>query len=728
MSAAWAIDGSRPGASTDPSLAFLLAHLALCERRVRRAVARRREDDPSPDDPYRGLYVADEHLEWILRSTHPRRCQPPDASDEALMEAAETEATAAEGAGGRVALRSLARTFGLGRLELSVLVVCLAPDLDQRFERLYGYLNDDVTRRRPTVGLALELCAASPFSPADRARLGPSGPLLGKDLLQLAEADRPVLSRLLAVPDRVCAHLLGDDAPDPAVYDLLEDTPPAARDGGAVARALATGATLIHIRERPGAATRSVAVAGLLQAGKGALVVDLARLTEHPEPISALRSLLREGRLLEAGIVAGPTEALLDTSRAGLSFLARCGWPVVLVGRRSWDPRWSSVVPALLDAPLTGEAERARLWREAMAAVEPASESAPPAAGEGPGDGTPLAGSGPVVPVTGFDPAQLTASLLLAPEEMVRAVRAGTLRAAVEARAFGPADLLAGARAQNAAGLDRLTRRISPGVGWDDVVASAALVGELRDLGARARNRAVVLDGWAMRPGGGRGRGITALFAGQPGTGKTMAAEVIAADLGMDLYAVDLATVVDKYIGETEKNLERIFSEAEGVNGVILFDEADALFGKRSEVSDSHDRHANAEVAYLLQRMESFDGLAILATNLRANLDEAFSRRLDAIIEFPMPEAPERHALWEACLGRALPRAGDLDLDFAARSFELAGGSIRSIALTAAYLAAASGSPVTMELLMRATLREYRKLGRLVHESEFGPWLEAARA
>jgi SpoVK/Ycf46/Vps4 family AAA+-type ATPase len=228
-----------------------------------------------------------------------------------------------------------------------------------------------------------------------------------------------------------------------------------------------------------------------------------------------------------------------------------------------------------------------------------------------------------------------------------------------------------------------------------------------------------------MRPGGGRGRGVTALFAGDSGTGKTMSAEVIAGHLGLDLYVIDLATVVDKYVGETEKNLERVFGEADGVNGVLLFDEADAIFGKRSEVRDAHDRYANIEVAYLLQRMETFDGLAILTTNLRANLDDAFTRRLDAIVDFPVPDEEHRRVLWERCLGPALPRAGDVDLDFCAARFELAGGHIRSIALTAAYLAAGRGAPVRMVDIIAATQREYRKLGRLVVRAEFGPWLDA---
>ena len=189
----------------------------------------------------------------------------------------------------------------------------------------------------------------------------------------------------------------------------------------------------------------------------------------------------------------------------------------------------------------------------------------------------------------------------------------------------------------------------------------------LQEVALRARHREQVLGDWRMRPGGGRGDGVAALFAGDSGTGKTMSAEVIAHDLGLDLYVVDLATVVDKYVGETEKNLERIFAAAAGVNAVLLFDEADAVFGKRSEVRDAHDRYANVESAYLLQRMESFDGLAILATNLRANIDEAFTRRLDVMVDFPLPDAAHRRVLWDRCLGPTVRRDPDVDLSFARR-------------------------------------------------------------
>ena len=284
------------------------------------------------------------------------------------------------------------------------------------------------------------------------------------------------------------------------------------------------------------------------------------------------------------------------------------------------------------------------------------------------------------------------------------------------------ADIHSGARLQNAAGLQRLARRIEPVAGWSDLVVTPTVAAALHELTTRVRHRALVLDGWQMRRGGGRGDGLTAMFSGPSGTGKTLAAEVIARELGVDLHTVDLATVVDKYIGETEKNLDRIFDEAEQVNTVLFFDEADALFGKRSEVRDARDRYANVEVAYLLQRMERFDGLAILATNLRLNIDDAFARRLDVTVDFPKPRSAERLRLWVHLVGRHLPLDDTVDLPFLAESFDLAGGSIRNIVVTAAYLAAEAGRDATMTDFVRGVAREYNKLGLLCLEHEFGPW------
>ncbi|MDH6118854.1 hypothetical protein ABH930_002847 [Kitasatospora sp. GAS204A] len=699
---------------TSPGTQYLLQRLALVEHRVRAAVAARQATDPKPDDAFRGLYLSAESAQRLLdraASEDPPALDPDLASDEAGASgeagdraAVEEWADQAEAAGAVLPLRALAADFGLGPLDTELLLIALLPDADARFEQLYGYLNDDVSRRRASTGLALELLGASPLQESVRSRLSPAAPLVAGGLLLVEEPDRPFLSRPLRVPDRVVAHLLGEHHPDPELRGLLTTAAklPSSPAAAALAEALACGVRLVYLREQGGGSAAAVAATALRLAGRPAVCLDLAALAAEPHPELLLPSAAREARLRGGGLVAGPVDALEPAGRPErarlLRRLAQLPVPVLLTGHTAWDPLWAEDSPLLLTAPQLAVEERAVLWRDALAgaAVDPST-----------------------------DPAGLLAPYLLSPDQLRRAAQAAGRQALLDGGV--PIDarhLRTGVRAQNAAGLERLARRVEPAVGWDDLVLPPATAEQLGDLALRARHRDQVLGAWRMRPGGGRGRGVMALFAGDSGTGKTMSAEVVAADLGLDLYVVDLSTVVDKYVGETEKNLERIFTEAAGINGILLFDEADAIFGKRSEVKDAHDRYANMESAYLLQRMESFDGIAILTTNLRANLDEAFTRRLDVIVDFPVPDPVGRRALWDRCLGPAVPRADDLDLDFCAR-FELAGGSIRACVVTAAYLAAAGERPVGMGDLVAAVQREYRKLGRLVLPSEFGAWGDA---
>ena len=261
--------------------------------------------------------------------------------------------------------------------------------------------------------------------------------------------------------------------------------------------------------------------------------------------------------------------------------------------------------------------------------------------------------------------------------------------------------------------------RLPPGFTWEDLVLPPRQLELLRSISAYLRHRDLVLSEWGYERAVARTQGLKVLFAGESGTGKTMAAQVLAHGLGLELFRIDLATIVSKYIGETEKNLDRIFTAAEGSNAVLFFDEADALFGKRSEVSDSHDRYANIEVAYLLQKMESYPGAVMLATNFRRNIDDAFLRRLDFVIDFPFPEPEDRVRIWRLLLPTTAPLAEDLDLEFLATQFKLSGGAIRNCSLAAAFLAAEDGGLITMEHLVRAVAIEYGKLGRLTLESDF---------
>jgi SpoVK/Ycf46/Vps4 family AAA+-type ATPase len=267
--------------------------------------------------------------------------------------------------------------------------------------------------------------------------------------------------------------------------------------------------------------------------------------------------------------------------------------------------------------------------------------------------------------------------------------------------------------------LEHLARRIRPARSWDDLVLSPERTALLLELTARYRHAERVYHEWGFPalPS----RGMVALFSGPSGTGKTLAAEVVAGDLGLDVFKLDLSSVVSKYIGETEKNLEEVFEAAEAGNLVLFFDEADALFGKRSEVKDARDRYANIEVSYLLQRLEAYDGLVILATNFERNLDEAFLRRIHTRIEFTVPTEVERKAIWAANLPAGAP-LGDVDTAELAKRFELTGGAIRNAALRAAFAAAAADGAITTERLVQAVAREFQKMGRLVHAGDFAPY------
>jgi SpoVK/Ycf46/Vps4 family AAA+-type ATPase len=268
--------------------------------------------------------------------------------------------------------------------------------------------------------------------------------------------------------------------------------------------------------------------------------------------------------------------------------------------------------------------------------------------------------------------------------------------------------------------VEALAQRIDSAARWDDLVLPEAQKQILRDVGAQVRHRATVYERWGFGGRGARGLGISALFAGASGTGKTMAAEVLGAELRLDVYRIDLSAVVSKYIGETEKNLRRIFDEAEGGGAILLFDEADALFGKRSEVKDSHDRYANIEVSYLLQRMEAYRGLAILTTNLKSALDTAFLRRIRFIVQFPFPDPEQRAEIWRRVFPGAMPRDG-LD-PLLLSQLNVSGGNIKSIAMNAAFLAAEAGEPVRMSHVLRAARAEYAKLEKPLTEAEVEGW------
>ncbi|MGQ4517096.1 AAA family ATPase [Streptomyces sp. DW26H14] len=702
-----AATGTDPGGGADDaplgdaSHHALLARLDRLRTRVADLVEERSAGDPTAADPLRGLYLSDEAVRHhLLRTGSHATGDPADAGPGGGPD------MPPDGEPDR--LHRLAARLGLTELDASVLLIALAPDLDRGFESLYGYLNDDVSRRRATIGLALDLCGLPADDAWARGAFHPAAALGAFGLLLVEEPERPFLSRSLRVPDRVAAHLLGDDTPDPALdgyvhalpaLTLSSDPAGGVPEADRLAERLRAAPLTAYLREqREGD--------GLLYAGEALSAARRTALHFTPAPggdrqgaqgsgqgqdagaqggywPGPVAELLREARLLDCAVVVS---SLPERPGPLIRELSAPGVTVLLTGSRPYDPQWCDHDPLVLDVPPLPSG-RVDTWASALGL-----------------DG---------VRDPGFDLAATVAPYRLSGEKIIRAARTARELAAFDGTALTAAQLRIAARQQSTSGLEQHARRIRPAVDWTDLILPEGPLGHLRELAMRARNRDRVLGDWRLSAGGGRGHGVLGLFAGESGTGKTLAAEVVAADLGLDLYVVQLSSVVDKYVGETEKNLERIFTEADRTDAVLLFDEADAVFGKRSEVKDSHDRYANMESAYLLQRLEAFSGIALLTTNLRANIDDAFTRRLDLVVDFPFPDAGQRLALWQHSLVH-VPCADDIDPGACARDFELAGGSIRSAVVTAAYAAAGRRTAVTTDDLLAGARREYRKAGRLV--------------
>jgi AAA+ superfamily predicted ATPase len=403
---------------------------------------------------------------------------------------------------------------------------------------------------------------------------------------------------------------------------------------------------------------------------------------------------VRDARLLGAGVVfsgweaAASSDAVLREIAAALDAHRDLPHPVFLDGRAA-SPDVSvdrADLHYVVEAP--SHAQRTRLWSE---------------------QGSP------------DEAARLASSFKLGVNEIRAASRMAASLARLRGRdVAGLAELQAAARLQTRPRLSTLAQKLTPRFTWEDIVLSEDRVEQLREIVAQATHKHTVYEEWGLGEKLTLGRGIAALFAGPSGTGKTMAAELIAGELGLDMYKIDLSGLVSKYIGETEKNLARVFDEAGDSDAVLFFDEADAVFGKRSEVRDSHDRYANIEVGYLLQRLEEHDGIVVLATNLRANIDDAFLRRMRSVIEFPFPEEDDRRRIWERSIAGA-PLQDDVDLGFMAGEYRVSGGNIRNIVLLGAFLAASAGETIGMSHLVRAANREYQKLGRLASAAKQEP-------
>jgi hypothetical protein len=600
-------------------------------------------------------------------------------------------------AGAQGTAEILADRFELSDFERDVILLAAFGELEPDGAALLAEAQGDARLRRPTVAFAL-----SALKPAHWSAFAPDRPLRYHGLIALE--GQGAAAQAIALPERVLHHLLGVDAPDELLLLLAraleppEELPPTAQG---VAQELARRLESAGSRNAPAIALcgpdasgkASVAAAAVSASGRCAFLADAASVPAAVRERALLaRAWSREARLSGAVLVLDASEVATPAETHAIALLVDAiEGPVIVLSPEPLASPYRAVVR--LDLPRAPAQEQRDLWSAAL---------------------------GPVAGRLNGTVERLGAHFTLRPGA-IGAIGAEARRAAEEASDDGlAATVWAACRAQARPKLDELARRIDGGAGWDDIVLPARQTEILRALAAQVRQRATVHESWGFGRRGVRGLGINALFAGPSGTGKTLAAEILGEALDLDVYRIDLSAVVSKWIGETEKNLRRVFDAAEDGCAILLFDEADALFGKRSDVKDSHDRYANIEVSYLLQRMEAYRGLAILTTNLKSHLDDAFLRRIRFVVDFPFPGPEERREIWQRVFPAETPTDG---LDWARLAqLNLSGGSIRNVALNAAFLAADVGTPVGMSAVRAAARIEYEKLGRPLTGGELAGW------
>ena len=717
------------------SFEHLADELARLDLLLRRAVLVAREEHlHSASDVYRGLLITEEEVDDLMKSEQlllergqrMAKLEAPlkelDGKAALLRRHIDDRRSLAAGSAAHLTLPHLARCFGLSSAEVDLLLIALAPELKPKYEMLYAYLQNDVTRKRPSVDLAFDLICRSEFEKAQARRfLSPQAPLVRYRLLQLGEEtyDRkpPLLRRFLKLDDAVVNYLLGSKC-----------------------------------QREP---TRS-GDEGLAQAFDAALRAQMENLARH------LKHSKRPTNVVQ---LVGAT---LEAARSGADVLASAaGFPLVLCARGATGDseqeaeEW--MASQVRDAMLSG----------AVLAIESPTFDSP--GGESPrtrgyesvfweqvrnfrGTVILLARNGARLEVPSdihFIRAQLPANSFLSRrrtwEQSLNGcggsldagrladgfeLSAAQIRQTIELAAATAAlrnpekpepnmqDMIEAARHLTTCHLQRFATRVEPRFTWRDIILPADRLEQLKSISGRMRYRHRVQQEWGLGQRLSRGRGLSVLFTGPSGVGKTTAAEALASDLALDLYEIDLSSVVSKYIGETEKNLSEIFHEAEATQAVLFFDEADALFGRRTEIKDAHDRYANIEVNYLLQRVDQFAGLVVMATNMQRNLDDAFLRRIHEIVEFPFPDETLRERIWRCHLAAGAPRDEDIDFSFLARQFKLTGGSIKNIVVSAAYRAAQDARPIRMMDLVLSTKAEHQKLGKMCLKADFGSFYE----
>jgi SpoVK/Ycf46/Vps4 family AAA+-type ATPase len=692
-----------------------------------------------PIEPFQGLVISEAEITSLFQNhrlaeamfTESDNVYPNQALVDMLnqLDATIHQRRAASAAHGiALSLPTLSQLFRLNPFEERCLVICLAPEIGRRYEKVFAFLQDDITRKKPSIDLVLTLlCPTLTEKLAARSSFAPMSPLLYYRLLQITDSpvDNPVplISRFLKLDDRIVEALIGANGLDARLShvarfitdtDELDPMVELLQGGSRIQELInayfrypeSAKSVVFYLYGRYGSGRQALAKWVCQQFRLPLLLADTKKLVDGPLPFAEMARLLcREAVLQPAALCFENFDALLGTDDASqlrlpvlCTELESWGGLTFLLGSQPWRPQALLKQSRFIEfaCPVLDEITRQQFWTRQ---IERHHE---------------LLGEQGV--------AELASKFQLTPGQILDAIRnaenlaqwrePGSGRLTIE-------DLHVACQHQSSQELRSLAKKIEPLYGWHDIVLPDDQARQLREIASHVKYKQTVMGKWGFGKKFSLGFGVTALFAGPSGTGKTMAAEVIAKELSLELYKIDLSSVVSKYIGETEKNLQRIFTAASDSNAILFFDEADALFGKRSEVKDAHDRYANIEIAYLLQKMEEYSGIVIMATNLKKNMDEAFVRRIRFIIDFPLPDEKHREKIWLNMFPNQVPLSPNVNLSELAKKMKITGGSIKNISLRAAYLAAEDDEVIKMDDLILASKYELKKMGNLYVDADF---------
>lgn len=591
--------------------------------------------------------------------------------------------------------------FSLDVFEIFCVTALLCCEVNRKYEKLFAYIQDDIARKSPTAETLIRLFA-EPYDRVSDYFMYFAGAAVIPRFISASDGSG-LGSAPLRLNDRIRAFLT-DSGNEDAEFDIWRigsplhplycDTELAAMAHTSVESVLPDKTTLVMFTGERGSGKRFQVKHCAAAVGENVLFADASEIFLGGETECAFYDLICAVRIADCALCITGFEYLLDAERADklsvfTSLLKRSrkwlGERLYITSEQKWQKAQISddIVKLDFDIPETDESSRLELWRAFT-------------------DGTALADD--------ISAEEMAAKFhFTAGQIKAAANRASDLMKMSGADAVSAELLHECCYSQVVAGLSTLATPIKPAYCWDDLVLPPQEVQILKEACAHVRYRHQVYGDWGFGRRAAYGRGLSVLFSGPPGTGKTMAAQVITRQLHMRMYKIQISQVVSKYIGETEKNLRQVFTEARNANCILFFDEMDALFGKRSEVKDSHDRNANIETAYLLQQLEEYDGVVLMATNLMQNIDEAFMRRINFVVTFPFPDVPTRRRLWEKMLDTDAPVEENIDLDFLSENFKIAGGSIKNCAVHAAFLAAAENKPISMRHIVRSLVIELRK-------------------